>query len=185
MLSAPTQTQTQPPSRPSSSIWPNAPHHGRFHPQRRPPSHSGRTAFSNDPLCASPYDDHVIAFVGDVLASAAPVLLPDDSFSRAADLTVYNTAHMTCGVNGHGTAGGAVVRLDHQASGTQNTDDYCVHCVMVLPPDESSDFLSRNPTGIYNSRTSTTSSSSPMQPPRYLPFVPSGSLSSNGGVLLV
>jgi hypothetical protein len=27
------------------------------------------------------------------------------------------------GVNGHGTAGGAVFRFDHQASGTQNTDD--------------------------------------------------------------
>jgi hypothetical protein len=88
-------------------------------------------AFSNDPLRASPYDDHVIAFVGDDLASAAPILLPNDSFSRTADLTVYNTAHMT-GVSGHGTAGGAVVRFDHQASGTQNTD---ARHVMVLPVD--------------------------------------------------
>jgi hypothetical protein len=106
-------------------------------------------AFSNDPLCASPYDDHVIAFVGDDLASAAPVLLPNDSFSRTAKLIIYNTAHMT-GVNGHGTAGGAVVRFDQQASGTQNTDDFCARRVMVLPPDESSDFLSCNPTGIQN-----------------------------------
>jgi hypothetical protein len=52
------------------------------------------------------------------------------------------------GVNGHGTAGGAVVCFDHQASGTQNTDDYRTRRVMVLPPDESADFLSRNPTGI-------------------------------------
>jgi hypothetical protein len=79
--------------------------------------------FSNDPMRASPYDDHAIVFVGDDLASSAPVLLPNDSFSRTADLTAYNTAHMT-GVNGHGTAGGAVVRFDHQTSGTQNTDDY-------------------------------------------------------------
>jgi hypothetical protein len=86
--------------------------------------------------------------VGDDVASAAPILLPNHSFSRTADLTVYNTAHMT-GVNGHGTAGGAVVRFDHQASGTQNTDDYPTRRVMVLPPDESADFLSRNPTDIY------------------------------------
>jgi hypothetical protein len=104
--------------------------------------------FSNDPLRASPYDDHVIVFVGDDLASSTPVLLPNDAFSRTADLTVYNTAHMT-GVNGHGTASGAVVRFDHQTSGTQNTDNYRTRRVMVLPPDESSDFLSRNPTGIY------------------------------------
>jgi hypothetical protein len=37
--------------------------------------------FSNDPLRVSPYDDHVIVFVGDDLASSAPVLLPNDSFS--------------------------------------------------------------------------------------------------------
>jgi hypothetical protein len=107
------------------------------------------SVFSNDPLWASPYDDHVvIAFVGDDLASAAQVLLPNDSFSHTADLTIYNTAHIT-GVNGHGTAGGAVVHFDHQASGTQNTDDYRACRVMELCPDESSDFLSCNPTGIY------------------------------------
>jgi hypothetical protein len=91
--------------------------------------------FSSDPLQASSYDDHVIVFVGDDLASAAPVPLPNNSFSQTADLTVYNTAHMTS-VNGHGTAGGAVVCFDHQASGTQNTDDYRTRRVMVLPPDE-------------------------------------------------
>jgi hypothetical protein len=53
------------------------------------------------------------------------------------------------GVNGHGTAGGAVVRFDHQTSGTQKTDDYRARRVMVLPPDEPSDFLSCNPSGIY------------------------------------
>jgi hypothetical protein len=106
------------------------------------------SAFSNNPLRASPYNDHVIAFVGGDLAFAAPVLLPNNSFSRTADLTVYNTAHMT-GVNGHGTPGGAVVRFDHQASGTQNKDDFHAHRVMVLPPDESSNFLSHNPSGIY------------------------------------
>ena len=108
------------------------------------------TAFTNDPLRACPYDDHVVVFVGDDLASAAPVLLPTDSFARtAADVAAFNTAHMT-GVNGHGTAGGAVFRFDHQASGTQNTDDIRARKVMVLPCDESADFLSRQGSGIYS-----------------------------------
>jgi hypothetical protein len=104
--------------------------------------------FSNDPLRASPYNDHVIVFVGDDLTSAAPVLLPNDSFSQTTDLTIYNMAHMT-GVNGHGTVSRVVVCFNHQASGTQNTDDYRTQRVMVLPPDESANFLSCNPTGIY------------------------------------
>jgi hypothetical protein len=56
---------------------------------------------------------------------------------------------MNTTVNGHGTPGGALVRFDHQTSGTQNTDDYRTHQVMVLLCDESSDFLSCNSTGIY------------------------------------
>ena len=34
--------------------------------------------FDNDPLTASTYDNTIIAFVGNDLASAAPIMLPED-----------------------------------------------------------------------------------------------------------
>ena len=111
--------------------------------------HIGHTVstFTNDPLNASPYDDHLIVFVGDDLASAAPVLLPGDCFNRPNAFAAYNTTYMT-GANGHGAAA-PVYRFDHQASGTADTDDLRTRRALVLPCEDSADFLSRVPTGIY------------------------------------
>ena len=111
--------------------------------------HVGHTlsAFNNDPLNGCPYDDHIILLVGDDLASAAPVLLPNTSFSRPTGFAAYNTAYMT-GANGHGAAP-AVYRFGHQAVGTADTDELRTRRALVLPCEDSSDFLSRVPTGIY------------------------------------
>ena len=106
------------------------------------------SVFNNDPLTANPYDDTIIAFVGNDLASAAPIMLPADCFKRTtANVTAYNTTHMT-GALGHGAVP-PVYRFDHVGTGTAETDDIRARCAMVLPADDAADFLGRQPSGIY------------------------------------
>ena len=105
------------------------------------------STFTNNPLSNSPYDDNLIVFVGDDFASAAPVLLPADSFNRPAAFAAYNVTYMT-GANGHGNPA-PVHRFDHQAIGTADTDELRCRRAMILPCEDASDFLSRVPAGIY------------------------------------
>ena len=58
--------------------------------------------FPGDVLNAIPYDNHIVVLVGDDLATAVPVVLPNEAFQRTNAINCLTTAEIT-GVNGRGT----------------------------------------------------------------------------------
>ena len=107
------------------------------------------TKYPTDLENNTPFDDLVTILVGNDLATAVDIVLPAESFQRTADVRALTTDEMT-GANGHGTAGGAVVRFGPHGTGVANTTQLRARRAMLLPPSASGDILSGAPDGSYS-----------------------------------
>ena len=59
--------------------------------------------FPADPLSNTAFDNHVVVLIGNSLAEAVPVVLPEDTFARTNDIYCTNVATIT-GAAGHAAA---------------------------------------------------------------------------------
>ena len=104
------------------------------------------TRFPKDPLdAANPFNNKVVVLVGNDLASAVPVVLPDEAFQRAtqarcrnADVIAGNTMH---------TAAPPVLRDGPHAPTVGDASDIRVRRAMVVPPGTAHSFVSNVPNG--------------------------------------
>ena len=111
------------------------------------------TFFPTDPTSTTPFDDHVMIFIGNNLNDAMPMVFEDAGFTRTAGHTIYNSAYMT-GANGHAAPGGAVYRFDTQAGGAADCDDNVrVRPIMLMPKTIASLCLTNSPNGRYTLRS--------------------------------
>ena len=104
------------------------------------------TRFPEDPLdAANPFNNKVVVLVGNDLASAVPVVLPDEAFQRTtqaccrnADVIAGNTMH---------TAAPPVLRDGPHAPTVGDASDIRVRRAMVVPPGTALSFVSNVPNG--------------------------------------
>ena len=100
-----------------------------------------------DILNVPPYDNHVVALVGDDLATAVPVVLPSEAFQRTNAINCLTAAEIT-GVNGHG-ANPPVLRAGPHAGGVPNTHNLRARRAMLLPPATAGEIISGSVNGTY------------------------------------
>ena len=83
----------------------------------------------------TPFDNKLVLFVGDDLNSAIPVVFEDTATRRSNAGASYNVTYIT-GPNGHGANPAPILRFDHVASGTAETDEICARPLFLLPKDD-------------------------------------------------
>ena len=96
---------------------------------------------------ATPYDNLTVVFVGNNLATATPVVLPNDAHGRINNTRCKTVTHIT-GAQGHGAAP-AAVRAGPWAAAEADTNEIRARRAFLLPADRVGDALTVQASGRY------------------------------------
>ena len=93
------------------------------------------TLYPADLGTVTPFNNKMVLFVGDDLNSAIPVVFENTATHRSNAGAAYNMTHIT-GPNGHGANPAPILRFDHVAVGTAETDEIRARPLFLLPKDD-------------------------------------------------
>ena len=105
------------------------------------------TLMAPDPMETTPYDNATVVFIGDNLATALPVVLPDTVYTNLQGTRARRFPHM---LGGQGFAAATpVVRFDIPDPSETEADELRARGIFVLPHDQNIDALTTNSNGRY------------------------------------
>ena len=107
------------------------------------------TAYPDDITAPNVYDGQIAMLVGNDLAVASMVVVPDVAFARCNDTNCYELPFLT-GASGHGHAGGAVFRHAIPAGGVPSTGNLRSRPMMLLPREILTLALTTQPDGHFS-----------------------------------
>ncbi len=90
------------------------------------------TSYPSDLTAPNAYDNHVALLVGNDMAAASLVVVPDDSFARVAGTLTYQMPYIV-GLNGFTNAVAPVFRHAIPVAGTGGTDVLRARPLVLLP----------------------------------------------------
>ena len=110
------------------------------------------TIVAPDPMQATPYDNKVLALIGNNLQTAIPVVLPDNAFARCANTRTIRIPAMLQDPGGF-TATPPVVRFGPHASTVADTDELRARRFFIMPSDQVDLALTSKPDGRYTNQS--------------------------------